>query len=219
MEMFVSFFQFYTCTNSFISTFSFLFFTQTKQGIKLVGIGPEDVHDNNLKLILGLIWTLILRFQIQRGGPDANAKAELLEWVRQQVAPYGLRPKNFNMDWTDGKVIYALTDSLAPGTLPYNNLSGQPLSDTETAMDTAEKEYQITKVGESLFFLLYTCANHAIDFILFSSNQLMDAADMVEMPDELAIMTYVSLFRDYWNNENSKKADGKLLLRERDPTS
>jgi len=151
------------------------------QGIKLVGIGPEDIHDNNLKLILGLIWTLILRFQIQRGGPDANAKAELLEWVRQQVAPYGLRPKNFNNDWTDGKVLSALTDSLEPGTLDYKSLSGDALGDTERAMDTAEKAYQITK--------------------------LMDAIDMVEMPDELAIMTYVSLFRDYWNSEMSKKAD------------
>jgi len=153
----------------------------TSQGIKLVGIGPEDIHDSNLMLILGLIWTLILRFQIQRGGPDANAKAELLEWVRQQVAPYGLRPKNFNFDWTDGKVLSALTDSLNPGALPYNTLSGSALPDTERAMDVAEKEYEITK--------------------------LMDAIDMVEMPDELAIMTYVSLFRDYWNNENSKKAD------------
>jgi len=151
-----------------------------RQGIKLVAIGPEDIHDQNLKLDLGLIWTLILRFQIQRGGPDANAKAQLLEWVKKQVAPYGLKPRNFNMDWTDGKVISALTDSLKPGTLPFDGITGNALNDTETAMDTAEKEYAITK--------------------------LMDAADMVEMPDELAVMTYVSLFRDWWNGEASRRA-------------
>ena len=27
-------------------------------------IGPEDIVDGNLKLILGMIWTLILRFTI-----------------------------------------------------------------------------------------------------------------------------------------------------------
>src|SRR5687768_5375682 len=36
--------------------------------VKLIAIGPEDICDGNLKLDLGLIWTLILRFQIQKGG-------------------------------------------------------------------------------------------------------------------------------------------------------
>lgn len=34
------------------------------EGIKLVNIGAEDITDGRLKLILGLIWTLILRYQV-----------------------------------------------------------------------------------------------------------------------------------------------------------
>jgi filamin len=34
------------------------------EGLTLVGIGPEDIVDGKLKLDLGLIWTLILRYQI-----------------------------------------------------------------------------------------------------------------------------------------------------------
>ena len=34
--------------------------------LKLVNIGPEDIYNANSKLILGFIWTLILRYQIQK---------------------------------------------------------------------------------------------------------------------------------------------------------
>jgi len=36
-----------------------------REKVKLVNIGAEDLVDRKLKLILGLIWTLILRYQIQ----------------------------------------------------------------------------------------------------------------------------------------------------------
>jgi len=149
-----------------------------KEGIKLVGIGPEDITDGNLKLILGLIWTLILRFQIQRGGFEG--KAELLEWVRKMVAPYGEKPNNFNLDWKNGRVLSALTDSLQPGVMPQNSWTGKPLPDIEQAQDIAEKEYSIPK--------------------------LIDAIDINECPDELAMMTYISFFRDWWL-DGFKKTD------------
>ena len=56
------------------------------EGIKLVAIGPEDITDCNLKLILGLIWTIILRYQIQKAsGAGGSAKNDLLEWVRKKI--------------------------------------------------------------------------------------------------------------------------------------
>jgi len=151
-----------------------------KEGIKLVGIGPEDITDGNLKLILGLIWTLILRFQIQRGGFEG--KAELLEWVRKMVAPYGEKPNNFNLDWRNGRVLSALTDSISPGVFPQNNWSGNAVQDLETSQDIAEKSYEIPK--------------------------LIDAIDIHECPDELAMMTYISFFRDYYL-DGMKKTDLK----------
>jgi hypothetical protein len=33
--------------------------------VQLVGISAEEIVDGNLKLILGMIWMLILRFQIE----------------------------------------------------------------------------------------------------------------------------------------------------------
>lgn len=34
------------------------------RGVNLTNIGAEDIVDGNLKLILGMIWTIILRFTI-----------------------------------------------------------------------------------------------------------------------------------------------------------
>jgi spectrin beta len=33
--------------------------------VRLENIGAEDIVDGNPRMILGLIWTIILRFQIQ----------------------------------------------------------------------------------------------------------------------------------------------------------
>ena len=38
------------------------------KGIRLVGIGPENICDGDKTMILGLTWTLILRYEIQRFG-------------------------------------------------------------------------------------------------------------------------------------------------------
>jgi filamin len=37
------------------------------EGLKLVNIGSGDIAGGNIRIILGLIWTLILRYQIQSG--------------------------------------------------------------------------------------------------------------------------------------------------------
>lgn len=55
------------------------------EGIRLVNIGSEDFVDHKLTLILGFIWTLILRYHIQKGGVSASAKNDLLKWVQSKI--------------------------------------------------------------------------------------------------------------------------------------
>lgn len=59
------------------------------EGIRLVNMGPEDIVDGNLKLILGLVWTIILRYQIHIE-EGKSAKNELLEWVRSKIPEYNI---------------------------------------------------------------------------------------------------------------------------------
>lgn len=85
-----------------------------------------DIVDHKLKLILGLIWTLILHYSISmpmwegdepEGGrkPDQTPKQRLLSWVQNKVGDKPLN--NFTTDWNDGTAVGALVDSIAPGAL------------------------------------------------------------------------------------------------------
>lgn len=51
-------------------------FILNRTAIRLENIGSEDIVDKNLKLILGLIWTLILHYQIlmlRTGGTPSSS--------------------------------------------------------------------------------------------------------------------------------------------------
>lgn len=45
-------------------------FMKKEENLKLVNIGPTDLRDSNKKLALGLVWTLILTYQI--GGTSSS---------------------------------------------------------------------------------------------------------------------------------------------------
>jgi len=153
------------------------------EGLKLVGIGSNDIYGGNLKLILGLVWTLILRYQINKGideagGEDSNTgvKKELLEWVNNQIQPYSLKANNFKQDWKNPKILSALTDSLQTGIIDVDNVIGE---DGDEAKRTDAIENAMTKAYKN-----------------FAIPQVMDASDMAILPDDLSVMTYVSYFRE-----------------------
>uniref|UniRef100_A0A7N8Y192 Actinin alpha 4 n=1 Tax=Mastacembelus armatus TaxID=205130 RepID=A0A7N8Y192_9TELE len=65
------------------------------KGVKLVSIGAEEIVDGNVKMTLGMIWTIILRFAIQDiSVEETSAKEGLLLWCQRKTAPY----KNVNDD-------------------------------------------------------------------------------------------------------------------------
>jgi filamin len=106
-------------------------FLENVERIRLVNIDSSHLVDGKLKLILGLIWTLILHYSItmpqwENENPDkdnkgkkATPKQKLMDWVKSRM-PDDVPINNFTTDWNDGRAIGALVDSCAPGKRRYS---------------------------------------------------------------------------------------------------
>uniref|UniRef100_A0A8B9I9K2 Actinin alpha 2 n=1 Tax=Anser brachyrhynchus TaxID=132585 RepID=A0A8B9I9K2_9AVES len=143
------------------------------KGVKLVSIGAEEIVDGNVKMTLGMIWTIILRFAIQDiSVEETSAKEGLLLWCQRKTAPYrNVNIQNFHLSWKDGLAFSALIHRHRPDLLDYDKLDeDDPIGNINLAMEIAEKHLDIPK--------------------------MLDAEDIVNTPkpDERAIMTYVSCF-------------------------
>eukprot|EP01124_Arcella_intermedia_P021149 TRINITY_DN2905_c1_g1_i1.p1 TRINITY_DN2905_c1_g1~~TRINITY_DN2905_c1_g1_i1.p1 ORF type:complete len:501 (+),score=122.27 TRINITY_DN2905_c1_g1_i1:97-1599(+) len=160
-------------------TLAFKFMTEGCK-ITLVNLGPEDVYDSNLRLILGLIWALILHFKVKANADDGGNK-DLLEWVRSKIPTYNI--KNFTTDWQSGKAICALADALLKdGSGGLLNFSNNPISDCTRGVQYAEDSMLIPRV--------------------------MDIDDIVNYPDQHSMMTYLTYFREY-DMAHAKKPEEK----------
>ena len=80
------------------------------RGIQMTNIGAEDIVDGNRKIVLGLIWTLILRFTISDINEEGmSAKEGLLLWCQRKTACYDeVEVRDFSASWNDGLAFCAL---------------------------------------------------------------------------------------------------------------
>ncbi|EDV20211.1 uncharacterized protein TRIADDRAFT_32391 [Trichoplax adhaerens] len=164
--------------------------------VKLENIGAHDIVDGNQRIILGLIWTIILRFQIQdiriegettESTEKRSAKDALLVWCKLKTANYtNVRVTNFTSSWRNGLAFNALIHKHRPDVVDYDRLS------PDNALENLR--------------LAFTVADEC-----FGIAPLLDAEDIcVENPDEKSIMTYVA---SYYQSFSKLKAENVVERR------
>ncbi|XP_036845027.1 filamin-A [Oncorhynchus mykiss] len=127
-----------------------------KENIKLVSIDSKAIVDGNLKLILGMVWTLILHYSIsmpmwdeeEEGGDGQHKtpKQRLLGWIQNKLPEISIH--NFSRDWQSGRALGALVNSCAPGLCADWNQWDQtkPVDNAREAMKQADNWLGIPQV-------------------------------------------------------------------------
>ncbi|XP_069507070.1 filamin-A-like isoform X2 [Ambystoma mexicanum] len=126
-----------------------------RESIKLVSIDSKAIVDGNLKLILGLIWTLVLHYSISMPMWDEEEdeevkkqtpKQRLLGWIQNKLPQ--LPVTNFSRDWQTGRALGALVDSCAPGLCPDWDSwdTSKPVDNAREAMQQADDWLGIPQV-------------------------------------------------------------------------
>ncbi|XP_067941733.1 spectrin beta chain-like isoform X2 [Watersipora subatra] len=167
-----------------------------EKAVKLENMGAHDIVDGNSRLTLGLIWTIILRFQIQdirieeeeESSEKRSAKDSLLLWCQMKTAGYSnVNVRNFTTSWKDGLAFNAIIHKHRPDLIPFNKLTkANPIANLNNAFNTAEDKLGIAS--------------------------LLDAEDVnVELPDEKSIITYVVTYYHYFNKMKAESVYGRRI--------
>ncbi|RWS10326.1 spectrin beta chain-like protein [Dinothrombium tinctorium] len=168
-----------------------------EQRVHLENLGSHDIVDGNPRLTLGLIWTIILRFQIQDiileevdNQETKSAKDALLLWCQMKTAGYhSVNVRNFTTSWRDGLAFNAIIHKHRPDLIPYEKLSkSNALHNLNNAFNVAEREFGLTR--------------------------LLDPEDVyTDNPDEKSIITYVVTYYHYFSKMKAETVQGRRIAK------
>ncbi|KAG5326715.1 DMDA protein, partial [Acromyrmex heyeri] len=126
-----------------------------QNNVKLVNISSNDIVDGNPKLTLGLVWSIILHWQVHYHLKDlmtelqqTNLEKTLLAWCRQNSQNYpGVDIKNFTTSWSDGLAFNAILHKWKSHLFDFNNIARKhPNARLDHAFRLAQEHLSIERL-------------------------------------------------------------------------
>jgi hypothetical protein len=147
------------------------------QGVKLIGIGANDISEGKENFILSLIKALMMKYQIESAGSSedkksskADAKKALLNYLNEEGSKKNISVDKITTACSDGLLLYALLDSLNPECIDFKELDkSDPEKLNQDAINAAQQMFKIPPI--------------------------INGKDLTSNPDEMIIMCYLSYFR------------------------
>ncbi|KAK4475362.1 hypothetical protein MN116_002425, partial [Schistosoma mekongi] len=167
--------------------------------VKLVNVNPTDIADGKPAIVLGLIWVIILYFQIEEQEElllkildlppgslktRGSAKRALQAWVQEIFAgKYDVKVRDFGPSWRDGIAFNAMVHNIDSSLVEMEKVKTRTAKENlEHAFSQAEKHLGIPR--------------------------LLDPEDVdVDRPDEKSIVTYVAQFFKAYPDAGRRRTD------------
>lgn len=158
--------------------------------IKTNFLKTNHLADCDLKMILGMIWAIILDYQIKGISiEDVSAKEGLLLWCQKKTKGYrDVKVENFHNSWKDGMALCALIHRHRPDLIDYDSLDkANKKENLQHAFDVAQQHLGIYP--------------------------LLDVEDIceVERPDEKSVMTYISEFFHKFSSQDQAEVAARRI--------
>lgn len=155
-----------------------------KAEIKTNFLKTTHLIDHDLKMILGMIWAIILDYQIKGVSEEQlTAKEGLLLWCQKKTQGYrDVKVENFSTSWQNGLAFLALIHRHRPDLVDYEACQKENAKENlELAFDIAESKLGIPR--------------------------LLDVEDIIDVPkpDEKSVMTYVSEYFHCFASQDVKE--------------
>lgn len=134
-----------------------------------VTASAQNIYEVDIKLTLGLVWSLIYHYQISN-------KKSILEWVNGLAKELGFSVVNFTSSWTDGRALSVIVLALARQM--ECNEHGMAWGPALLAMSNTDRIFKALELSTQL-----------------GIPPLLEVSDVdCPRPDERIILTFVSYF-------------------------